>query len=81
MQNKQLIWILWPSFIVAGAALAVFFTVFDPQDLQLLRRAARVEPHGDLLGGVLSVLDSCSRLQRAHLLLPAHQRRDQSRPL
>ncbi len=33
MQNKQLIWILWPSFVVAGAALAVFFTVFDPQDL------------------------------------------------
>ena len=33
MQNKRLIWILWPSFIVAGAALAVFFTVFDPQDL------------------------------------------------
>ena len=34
MQGKQLIWILWPSFIVAGAALAVFFTVFDPQDLR-----------------------------------------------
>ena len=33
MQNKQLIWILWPSFVVAGAGLAVFFTVFDPQDL------------------------------------------------
>jgi len=34
MQSKRLIWILWPSFIVAGAALAVFFTVFDPQDLR-----------------------------------------------
>ena len=33
MQSKRLMWILWPSFIVAGAALAVFFTVFDPQDL------------------------------------------------
>ncbi len=34
MHGRQLIWILWPSFIVAGAALAVFFTVFDPRDLR-----------------------------------------------
>jgi hypothetical protein len=33
MQKKQLIWILWPSFVVAGAALAIFFTLFDPQEL------------------------------------------------
>ena len=35
MQAKRLIWILWPSFIVAGAAEALFFTVFDPQDLSM----------------------------------------------
>jgi len=35
MQAKRLIWILWPSFIVAGAAEALFFTVFDPQDLSV----------------------------------------------
>jgi hypothetical protein len=28
-----LIWILWPSFLVAGAAEALFFTVFDPTEL------------------------------------------------
>jgi len=32
---KRLIWILWPSFIVGGAALAAFFTLFDPNDLYL----------------------------------------------
>jgi hypothetical protein len=31
--TKRLIWILWPSFIVAGAAEALFFTIFDPSDL------------------------------------------------
>jgi hypothetical protein len=31
--SKRLIWILWPSFIVAGAAEALFFTIFDPADL------------------------------------------------
>ncbi len=31
-------WILslWPSFIVAGVAEAIFFTLFNPQELYLL---------------------------------------------
>lgn len=32
---NRLISILWPSFVVAGIAEAVFFTVFDPQTLYL----------------------------------------------
>jgi len=35
VRANNLITILWPSFIVAGAAEAVFFTVFDPQELNL----------------------------------------------
>ncbi len=31
---QRLIWILWPSFIVAGIAEVVFFTLFDPQELE-----------------------------------------------
>jgi membrane associated rhomboid family serine protease len=30
---KQLIFILWPSFIVAAIAEGVFFTLFDPMEL------------------------------------------------
>ena len=26
-------WILWPAFLVAAAANALFFTAFDPHDL------------------------------------------------
>lgn len=33
---RKLMWVLWPSFLVAGAAEAVFFTLFDPADLVLL---------------------------------------------
>ena len=33
---RRLMWILWPSFIVAGVAEVVFFTVIDPQELYLL---------------------------------------------
>ena len=32
---QKAIWILWPSFIVGGAAEAVFFTLFDPMELHL----------------------------------------------
>jgi hypothetical protein len=35
MQAKQLMFILWPAFVVAGAAEALFFTVFDPNDLSV----------------------------------------------
>jgi hypothetical protein len=30
---QRLMWVIWPSFLVAGAAEAIFFTVFDPFDL------------------------------------------------
>lgn len=30
---QRLMWIVWPAFLVAGVAEAVFFTIFDPFDL------------------------------------------------
>jgi hypothetical protein len=30
---QRAIWILWPSFIVAGVAEALFFIAFDPMDI------------------------------------------------
>ncbi|HQV12032.1 MAG TPA: hypothetical protein PKW52_11860 [Nitrospira sp.] len=32
---QRLIQILWPSFLIAGVAEAVFFTVINPQELYL----------------------------------------------
>lgn len=31
----KILWVLWPSFLVAGIAEGVFFTVIDPQELFL----------------------------------------------
>jgi hypothetical protein len=31
--GRRLMWILWPAFLAAGIAEAVFFTLFDPFDL------------------------------------------------
>ena len=30
---QRLMWVMWPAFLVAGVAEAIFFTVFDPFDL------------------------------------------------
>lgn len=32
---RKAIWILWPSFVVAGIANALVFTFFDPQENRL----------------------------------------------
>jgi hypothetical protein len=29
----RLMWVLWPAFLAAGVAEAIFFTIFDPFDL------------------------------------------------
>ena len=31
--SRRLMWVIWPAFLVAGIAEAVFFTVFDPFEL------------------------------------------------
>lgn len=31
----RIMWVLWPSFLVAGVAEGIFFTVIDPQELYL----------------------------------------------
>ena len=31
--SRQLMWVIWPAFLVAAVAAAIFFTVFDPLEL------------------------------------------------
>jgi len=35
MDGRKLIQVFWPAFVVAGLAEALFFSVFDPNDLFL----------------------------------------------
>ncbi len=39
---RSLMWILWPSFVVAGIAVGIFFTVIDPQELYLFGEAVHL---------------------------------------
>lgn len=38
MKARNLMWILWPSFLMAGVASAVVFALLDPLDLVFLGR-------------------------------------------
>lgn len=33
---KQMMWILWPSFIAAGIGVGIVFTLIDPMELVVL---------------------------------------------
>ncbi len=33
---KQIMWILWPSFIAAGIGVGIIFTLIDPMELVVL---------------------------------------------
>lgn len=33
MDQRSLIWILWPSFLMAGVASAIIFAMIDPLDI------------------------------------------------
>jgi len=41
---SRLYYIFWPSFLVAGIAEVLFFTVIDPQDLYLFGQAVHYPP-------------------------------------
>jgi len=36
LRTRNLMWILWPSFLMAGAASAVVFALVDPLDVVFL---------------------------------------------
>ena len=37
MKHRLLIWILWPSFLVAGMGEGLIFTVVNPEEIIFLR--------------------------------------------
>ena len=41
---KLTIWVFWPSFIAAGIAESIFFTLFDPKQLYLFGNPVQFSP-------------------------------------
>ena len=42
--KRQLMWILWPAFLVAGMADGLVFSLFDPQDMHIFGEAVNLGP-------------------------------------
>ncbi len=51
---RHAMWILWPSFVVAAAAEALFFTLFDPSTLEILGRPLALSRTAVYTGGFFS---------------------------
>ena len=43
---RRIMWVMWPSFLVAGAAVGVFFSLFDPQEFWLFGEHLEISRQG-----------------------------------
>jgi hypothetical protein len=57
---QRLLWVLWPSFIVAGVAEGLFFTVVNPQELYLFGEPVHFSTLATLSIGFLSFWAICA---------------------
>jgi len=69
----RIIWVLWPSFLVAGIAEGLFFTVIDPQELYLFGEPVHLSKIADLLDRLPWFLGHLRWVESADML-PATKR-------
>ena len=60
MKYRLLIWILWPSFLVAGMAEGLLFTVIHPQDLLFFGHHPDISDEGIYTIGFLMIWIFCA---------------------
>ncbi|MCZ4330075.1 MAG: hypothetical protein WCY95_05520 [Castellaniella sp.] len=69
MHARNLMWILWPSFLMAGAASAVVFALVDPLDVVFLGhlQAGRITVYtvGFFIFWIMAALSSALTLRIA----------------
>jgi len=72
---KIAMWVLWPSFLVAAAANALFFTAFDPAELHALWAPLPASRVGAYTFGFFAcwVLGACSSALTWFLQREAHE--------
>lgn len=60
MKYRLLIWILWPSFLVAGMAEGLLFSVIHPQDLLFFGYHPKVSDEGIYTIGFFIIWTFCA---------------------
>ena len=76
-KTQRIISVLWPSFLTAGLATALFFTAFDPLDLLSETRFAEVSRLGVYTAGffLFWLLTASSCLLTCYFARPCEPRR------
>lgn len=72
---QKILTILWPSFLIAGMAEGLFFTLIDPQELYLLGEPVHLSRLATYSIGFLCFWALCaaSSLATCHLLRSAEE--------
>ena len=60
MRLRQIIWILWPSFLVAGIAEGLLFTAIHPDDILLFGEPIPLSNEGVYTLGFLIIWLFCA---------------------
>lgn len=60
MMQQKLMAILWPSFLMAGIAVGVFFSLVNPQELYLLGKVVDFPPVATYSIGFLAFWILCA---------------------
>jgi hypothetical protein len=60
MKYRLLIWILWPSFLVAGMAEGLLFTVIHPQELLFFGHHPDISDEGVYTIGFFIIWTFCA---------------------
>jgi hypothetical protein len=85
MKYRLLIWILWPSFLVAGMAEGLLFSVIHPQDLLFFGHLPDVSDEGIYTIGFFLIWTFCevSSALTAYILpgIAAHDEKEVDRGL
>ncbi len=56
----RLLWVLWPSFVIAGVGEVVFFTVISPRELYLFGEPVKFSPMATYSIGFLCLWALCA---------------------
>lgn len=60
MNTRTLIWILWPSFLVAGIAEIALFSVMAPEDMAVFGRSVEASSEAIYSVGFLLLWATCA---------------------
>ncbi len=60
MKHRLLIWILWPSFLIAGLAEGLLFTAVHPQDVLFFGHHPDISDEGIYTIGFLMIWTFCA---------------------